>query len=233
MFKKLAIIALFGGVDAIRFALDNETDEDADTAQSIAEAEKAHGAKLTMGDKTMKAALAENNRLNFKEDEDFAKASKTWKSESEYVGIHSDMPKFYPGVTFIQSDPIHGSLGPPKVPLDDLTPEQAFEEKQRRMPAPDLKDDKETTIDTADSIKTAEKLVGAKMAEPEDPKQKKLIEETPEYKLHTSEDEDDDTRETRRSVKWVEKNEKQRFWINAREKKDYDRELAAGNINPK
>lgn len=34
-------------------------------------------------------------------------------------------------------------------------------------------------------------------------------------------------------MKWVEKNEKQRFWINAREKKDYDRELAAGNINPK
>ena len=53
------------------------------------------------------------------------------------------------------------------------------------------------------------------------------------YKLHTSEDEEDETRETRRSVKWVEKRDKQRFWINAREEKDYNRDLAAGKINPK
>lgn len=96
-----------------------------------------------------------------------------------------------------------------------------------------LKDEEESTVATRKSIATAEKLVGAKMAEPEDPKQQKLIAETPEYHLHTSEEEDDDTRETRRSVKWVEKRDKQRFWINAREKRDFEADVASGKVNPK
>ena len=84
MLKKITLLALVASVDAIKFALDNEEDEDSMTSQSISEAEAQHGAKLNMDDKTMKSALAENNRLNFKDDESFDKASKTWKSEFEY-----------------------------------------------------------------------------------------------------------------------------------------------------
>jgi hypothetical protein len=43
----------------------------------------------------------------------------------------------------IQSDPIHGSLGPAKIKMDDLTPEQQFEEAQRRKAPVVFKDDKE------------------------------------------------------------------------------------------
>ena len=96
-----------------------------------------------------------------------------------------------------------------------------------------LKDEEESTVTTRKSIATAEKLVGAKMAEPEDPKQQKLIAETPEYHLHSSEEEDDETRDTRRSVKWVEKRDQHRFWINAREKRDFESDMAAGKVNPK
>jgi len=40
---------------------------------------------------------------------------------------HTEIPASYPGVTFVQSDPIHGSLGPPKAKKENLTPEQQFE----------------------------------------------------------------------------------------------------------
>jgi len=77
-----------------------------------------------MNDKVFKSAMAENNRLNFDGDS-FKKASKTWKSQYEYVAL--DEGRHYPGVTFIQSDPIHGSIGVPPPPMEDLTPEQQFE----------------------------------------------------------------------------------------------------------
>lgn len=84
---------------------------------------------------------------------------------------------------------------------------------------------------TDNSIKIAEELVGSKMASPLDPVQKKKYAPTAMYHLHTPEEEDEDTKETRRSVKTVEQNLKNRFWINAREKKDYDKAVAEGKIS--
>ena len=139
----------------------------------------------------------------------------------------------YPGVTFVQSDPIHGSLGPPPPPAaEDLTPEQQFELKQRGMRPLELEDSEEV-VDTHNSVKVAEGIVGAKMTEPSDPEELAKLEKSPKYKLHTSEDEDEDTKETRRSVKLIEKREKRRFWINAREKRDFDAGIADGSIDPK
>merc|ERR1719506_153374 len=100
--------------------------------------------------------------------------------------------------------------------MADLTPEQQFELKQRNMKPAELLDDPEMVTDTADSIKTAESIVGGKMAEPVAAAD---MEVTPVYKYHTADDEDEETRETRRSVKYVEKQLKQRFWINAKEKR--------------
>jgi len=51
------------------------------------------------------------------------------------------------------------------------------------------------------------------------------------YHLHTPDEEDEDTKETRRSVKTVEQNLKNRFWINAKEKRDYDKMVAEGKIS--
>lgn len=104
------------------------------------------------------------------------------------------------------------------------------------MKPAELKDEEESTVATRKSIATAEKLVGAKMAEPDSEKAKALLDNTsntPEYHLHTSEEEEDDTRETRRSVKWVEKRDKHRFWINAREQRDFNADMASGKVNPK
>lgn len=76
------------------------------------------------------------------------------------------------GVRFVQqraeSDPIYGSLGPPKIDPFDLTAEQRFELKQRGMKPQAIVLDKHV-IETDESIKTAEKLVGAKMPSPDDP----------------------------------------------------------------
>ena len=87
MMKKMVLLALLAGVEAVRFAgdyVEDEEKENEDTMQSIREAEKMHGGKFDMDAKTMKKALAENNRLNFDETGGFDKAGKTWKSEFEY-----------------------------------------------------------------------------------------------------------------------------------------------------
>lgn len=142
-------------------------------------------------------------------------------------------PTYYnpvPGVTMIQSDPIHGSLGPKKIDLDDLTPEQQFEEKQRRKKPVVFKDDKDQVVDTADSIKWAEENTGSKF--PEYVK-KEDMKKPVKYTLHDSDDEDDDTVETRKSVKTAEKALQHRFYINAKEKKDYEKAIAEGKISQK
>merc|ERR1711898_2474 len=71
------------------------------------------------------------------------------------------------------------------------------------------------------------------MPDPRDKVEIERIERGPHYHLHTADEEDDETKETRRSVKTIEKREKHRFWINAREKKDFDKAVAAGKVNPK
>ena len=131
------------------------------------------------------------------------------------------------------SDPIHGSLGEPKIPMADLNPDQQFEQRQRNMKPLDLKPEKETVDVTENSIKVAEGLTGAKMAEPTDPKQLKKVEPPVQYYHHDAADEDEDTVETRRSVKTVEKTMQQRFFINERERKDYERAASEGRITDK
>lgn len=117
-----------------------------------------------------------------------------------------EIPKSYPGVTMIssaaqlESDPIHGSLGPPKVDMKDLGEAAAFEEKQRRMPPAKYEDDEDVKT-TMNSIKKAEKLTDGKMEEPFDPLVQAKIAPTVKYTLADSDDEEDDTVETRRSVK--------------------------------
>lgn len=98
------------------------------------------------------------------------------------------------------------------------------------MPPATYKPDEAVTT-TENSIKIAEELVGDKMLGPNDEKSKKKYAPTPKYHLATPDEEEEDTRETRRSVKTVEKSMKQRFWINAREKKDYDKAVAEGKIS--
>ena len=89
----------------------------------------------------------------------------------------------------------------------------------------------EDVVTTENSIKIAEELVGDKMLGPNDAKSLKKYKPTPKYHLATPEEEEEDTKETRRSVKTVEKDLKTRFWINAREKKDYDRMVMEGKIS--
>lgn len=60
----------------------------------------------------------------------------------QYVSrVNAKLDSEVPGVVLIGSDPIHGSLGPPKVPKEDLTPEQQFEQSLRNMKPLELKDD--------------------------------------------------------------------------------------------
>lgn len=93
------------------------------------------------------------------------------------------------------------------MPLSDLTPEQQFEERQRRMKPPVFKPAEDVTT-TENSIKIAEELVGDKMLGPDDEKSKKKYKATPKYHLATPDEEEEDTKETRRSVKTVEKSMK-------------------------
>ena len=50
------------------------------------------------------------------------------------------------------------------------------------------------------------------------------------YTFHDSDDEEDDTYETRKSIKTAEKNLKSRFFINAKDKSNFDKKLANGEI---
>ena len=68
------------------------------------------------------------------------------------------------------------------------------------------------------------------MAEPVKKKDRK---KAVKYELADSDDEEDDTVETRRSVKTAEKALKKRFFINAREKRDYGKAMAEGRISEK
>lgn len=93
-----------------------------------------------------------------------------------------------------------------------------------------FKDDKEQVTDTDESIKWAEENTGGKFPDPVD---KKKMKKPVKYTLHDSDDEEDDTVETRKSVKTAEKSLKKRFFINAREKADYDKALNEGRISDK
>jgi hypothetical protein len=117
--------------------------------------------------------------------------------------------------------------------MDDLNDEQKLEKYLRNVKPIELKDDPEVVQATEESIKIAEKLVGAKMADPRDPAQLKKIEETPEYKELDSDDEEEDTRETRASLKQAEKSLKTRFFINAKDKRAYEAMVASGKISAK
>jgi len=104
------------------------------------------------------------------------------------------------------------------------------------MPKVEYKDS-EDVITTNNSIKVAEGIVKSKMPGQDDPKEKERMEKSAqkavEYHLHDDDEEDEDTVETRKSVKTVEKRMKHRFFINARERKDYEASAAAGKISTK
>jgi len=115
--------------------------------------------------------------------------------------------------------------------MKDLDGDAAFEEKQRRMPPAKYEDD-EDVVTTKNSIDKAEGITGGKMEEPFDPLVQAKIAPTPKYHLADSDDEEEDTVETRRSVKYAEKYYKKRFFINKREKLDFEKGLADGSIDP-
>lgn len=116
--------------------------------------------------------------------------------------------------------------------MKDLGEAAAFEEKQRRMPPPVFTDDEDVTT-TANSIKKAEGITGGVMEEPFDPLVVAKIAPTVKYTLADSDDEDEDTVETRRSVKYAEKYYKKRIFINKKEQADFEKGLADGTIDPK
>lgn len=92
------------------------------THESVQEAEKQIGKPVKTDADTMNASLDHYTKMNFDQDgETFSKAT------SVADNVMLQIPHYYnpvPGVTMLQSDPIHGSLGEPKISMKDLTPEQ-------------------------------------------------------------------------------------------------------------
>jgi hypothetical protein len=139
------------------------------------------------------------------------------------------------GFRFVQtsSDPIHGSLGPPNKKKVEPTPDQKLEMELRQYKPIVYENEHETVVDTANSITTAEKLVGSKMAEPYDVDKRKKAEgifhDVP-YKLHDEEDEDPETLETRRSLRVAEQMYKSRFFTNDDDRKLYEQREKNGTL---
>jgi len=116
----IAVLALISGSSAHRHHkhhpshrynvqfIDGEADDEAITQQSIAEAEKSHGAKMAvLDDDHYKAAIRPDNKLKFNNDE-FAENGRIENSlhRNLLLGtgfINMDVPKSYPGVTMISS----------------------------------------------------------------------------------------------------------------------------------
>ena len=119
--------------------------------------------------------------------------------------------------------------------MDHLTPEQKFEESQRRTPPAKFEDDKDVK-DTLKSIESAEEQTGGKLPDPESEEEKKKIKPTPPYHLADSDEEEDDagdsTVETRRSIQYAENSLKKRWFINAQERRTFNKKVAAGAIRP-
>lgn len=80
------------------------------------------GKSIQTDSDTMNASLDHYTKMNFDQDgETFSKATSV--ADNAFI----ELPTYYnpvPGVTMIQSDPIHGSLGEPKPKMKDLKPEQ-------------------------------------------------------------------------------------------------------------
>lgn len=71
------------------------------------------------------------------------------------------------------------------------------------------------------------------MASPDDPQQKKKVTANDtEYHLADSDEETEDTVETRRSVRWAENELKRRWFINAGEKRSFEEKVRKGEIRP-
>ena len=130
------------------------------------------------------------------------------------------------GGRFVQSDPIHGSLGPPPTRIVEPTPEQKFEAEQRLFKPRTYTDDPDVVDVTANSIKIAETLTKTKFPEPHDVAARKAREDKKKpplvnWKMQDSDDEDPDTVETRKSLKTAEAALKSRFFTNETDRKKY------------
>lgn len=71
------------------------------------------------------------------------------------------------------------------------------------------------------------------MAGPDaNPAEKAKVKPPVEYPDFDSDDESEDTVETRKSISQAEKYYKHRFFINAKDKRDYEEKLKTGNVDP-
>lgn len=91
--------------------------------------------------------------------------------------------------------------------------------------------DEDDIKDSKNSLRIAEKITGKKFPKPSDPTQQDKIKPTPEYHHADSDDEDPDTVETRKSIKTAEQSLKQRFFINAKDQRDYEAKLKSGQVS--
>jgi len=83
-------------------------------------------------------------------------------------------------------------------------------------------DDKEVVTDTANSLKIAEGLVGHQLTFKDMKSDPKVVAAHVQYTFHDSDDEEDDTYETRKSLKTAEKLLKSRFFMTPGEKARFD-----------
>jgi hypothetical protein len=133
----------------------------------------------------------------------------------------------------MESDPIHGSLGPPGGRKIELTPEEKLEEELRQYRPITYEHEHDTVVDTNNSIKIAETITGNKMAEPYDIEKRNKILGNPEavkYQLHDSDDEDPETYETRRSLRTAERMLQHRFFTNDTDRQLYEKRKANGTL---
>lgn len=97
---------------------------------------------------------------------------------------------------------------------------------------PQVFTDDEDTKTSKNSLKIAEALHNKKMPSPDSSAtEKQKVKPPVPYPDLDSDDEEDDTVETRKSIKTAEKQLKQRFFINARDKKDYEAKLKSGAVS--
>lgn len=94
--------------------------------------------------------------------------------------------------------------------------------------------DSQGVVDTLNSLKIAESLTGGKFPERNDPEQVKALKPTPVYHLADDDDWEDDTGdsvvETRKSIRQAENQLKERWFINKRERLDFNDKVHNGTI---
>jgi len=130
----------------------------------------------------------------------------------------------------MQSDPIHGSMGNTVDSKQAISAEERFEDHMNSLNPVEFVTDPHVVPETLESIKVAEGITKVGFADPTSPAEMAKIHKHTRYHFADSDDEDDETVGTRKSLQTAEKQLKTRWFVNEKDEARFNRLVKEGKI---